>query len=126
MKARQEERNLERKVLLISGGARGIGRAVGIQMAGEGWDVALSYLTSDDAAEQTQKEIENAGGRALAIRADVSEQAGAEHLVGQVLERWGHIDGLVNAVGPFRRTNIMEETPEGWRAMFAGNLDSVF
>lgn len=116
----------ERRVALITGGARGIGRAIGIDLARSGWSVAFCYRTSAAEAAETREQIERVGARALAVRADVSDPQQAEALVRQVEEMWGRIDALINCAGPYHRVPILEETPEGWREMLANNLDPVF
>jgi 3-oxoacyl-[acyl-carrier protein] reductase len=117
---------MDGRVALITGGARGIGRAVGIDLAANGWTVAFCYRTSAEDARATQAEIEQAGGAALAIEADVSDPAAGQRMVAQVLEAWGRIDALINGAGPYHRVNILDETIDGWREMFTNNLDPVF
>src|SRR5689334_7330291 len=117
---------MDGRVALITGGARGIGRAVGIDLAARGWAVAFCYRTSAEDARATQAEIERAGGAALAIQADVSDPAAGQRMVTQVLEAWGRIDALINGAGPYHRVNILDETVDGWREMFTNNLDPVF
>jgi 3-oxoacyl-[acyl-carrier protein] reductase len=114
------------RVALITGGARGIGRATGVSLGRDGWRVAFCYRRSAEAAEETRAAIEAAGGAALAVRADVADPAAAEALVGAVLARWGRVDALVNCAGPFRRVALLDETPEGWREVFDANLHAVF
>jgi 3-oxoacyl-[acyl-carrier protein] reductase len=117
---------MERRVALITGGARGIGRAVGLDLAATGWAVAFCYRTSAADAQATRAALEARGAPALAIQADVSDPAAAEALVRQVEDAWGRIDALVNCAGPYHRVDILQETPEGWRAMLTNNLDPVF
>lgn len=117
---------MNERVALITGGARGIGRAIGLDLAAAGWSVALCYRTSAADAADTAAKIEGQGARALAIQADVSDPAAAEALARQVESAWGRIDALINCAGPYHRVNLMNETPEGWREMFANNLDPVF
>src|SRR5262245_22422830 len=114
------------RVALITGGARGIGRAIGLDLARTGWAVAFCYRTSEAAAAETRAELEAAGARALAVRADVSDPAAAEALVRRVEEAWGRIDALVHCAGPFHRVELLRETPTGWREMFDNNLHPVF
>jgi 3-oxoacyl-[acyl-carrier protein] reductase len=114
------------RVALIPGGAKGIGRAVAIDRASNGWSVALCYRTSAGDAEHTRAEIEAMGVRAFVMVADVSDSAACDRLVDAVRQQWGRIDALINAAGPYHRVNILDETPEGWREMFANNLDPVF
>ena len=114
------------RVALIPGGAKGIGRQIGLRLAERGWAVALAYRTSEQAAEETRRAIEARGGAALALRADVSIPGECQDLVQRVTEWKGPIHALVNCAGPYHRVDILKETPEGWREMFASNLDCLF
>jgi len=114
------------RIALIPGGAKGIGRRIGIDLAQRGWSVAIAYRTSRDAAEETVGQIEAAGGKGLAAAADVSVPADCERLVKAVVGWQGRVDALVNCAGPFHRVDLFSETPEGWREMFANNLDCLF
>lgn len=114
------------RVALITGGAKGIGRAVALDLAGRGWSVAICYRTSHREAEETRAGIARQGSQALAIPCDVSDPAAAEALVRQVEQAWGRVDALINGAGPYHRVNLLDETVEGWRSMFANNLDPVF
>ncbi len=114
------------RVALITGGAKGIGRAIGLDLAAAGWGVALCYRTSADEARAAVTEIEHRGAKALAVRADVSDPEQVRSLFAEVEGKLGAPDALVHAAGPYHRVDVLEETPEGWRAMFANNLDSLF
>ncbi len=114
------------KVALIPGGAKGIGREVGLRLGERGWAVALCYRNSRNDAEATAHAIEERGGKALAMHADVSRPEVCEVLVDHVQEWQGRIDALIHCAGPYHRLNLLDETPAGWREMFAGNLDSLF
>lgn len=114
------------RVALITGGARGIGRAIGLDLAAAGWSVAFCYRTSAADAAETAAQIEAAGARALALQADVSDPSAAERLAQEVQGAWGRVDALVNCAGPYHRVPLLQETPEGWREMFTNNLDPVF
>jgi 3-oxoacyl-[acyl-carrier protein] reductase len=114
------------RVALITGGARGIGKAIGLDLARAGWAVAFCYRTSETAAAETRAALESAGARALALRADVSDSAAAEDLVRRVERAWGRIDALVHCAGPYHRVELLQETPEGWREMIDNNLHPVF
>jgi 3-oxoacyl-[acyl-carrier protein] reductase len=115
-----------RRVALVTGGARGIGRGVALHLAASGWDVAICYRTSATEAELTRRDLEALGARAVAVRADVSDPERAADLFGQVQAGLGPADALVHAAGPYHRAALLEETPAGWREMMAGNLDSFF
>lgn len=114
------------RVALITGGAKGIGRAVGIRLAEGGWAVAFCYRTSAEAAEETAHLIEQHGGRALPVRCDVADPTGCEALVERATREYRRIDALLNCAGPYRRVPLLEETVDGWRAMFDNNLHPVF
>jgi 3-oxoacyl-[acyl-carrier protein] reductase len=115
-----------RRVALIPGGARGIGRAIAQALAERDWDVAVCYRTSQDDAQVAIKAIEACGGAGLALCADVSQPDTCMELFDQVLAWRGQIDALVHCAGPFHRVDLLDETAEGWRTMFANNLDSLF
>ena len=116
----------ERRVALVTGGARGLGRGIGLDMASRGWDVAFTYRSSDAAASETQAALRDAGAAAVAVRADVSDPGACEELVRRVERELGAIEAIVHAAGPYHRVPLLEETVEGWRAMFEGNLHPVF
>lgn len=114
------------RVALITGGARGIGRAIGLDLARAGWAVAFCFRSSVDAAEETRRTIEATGARVVAVRADVSNPEVAAGLVRQVEEAWGRIDALINCAGPYHLVELLRETPADWRDAFEENLHPVF
>jgi len=114
------------KVALITGGARGIGRAVALDLAGAGWSVAICYRSSAQEAEEVGKAVKQKGAASLALRSDVSDPQQAAALVRRVHEAWGRIDALINGAGPYRRVSLLQETHEGWHSMFDNNLHPVF
>ena len=116
----------EERVALITGGARGIGRAVALSLAAQGWSVAICYRTSRPQAEETIAAVTGKGVRGLAEQCDVSDPKAAVGLAEKVEREWGRIDALINCAGPYHRVNLLEETVEGWREMFDNNLHPVF
>ena len=114
------------RVAVITGGARGIGRGIALELAAQGWSVAFTYRTSEQAAQETTAAIEAHGGKAQALRCDVSDPVAGRRMLELVEQTWGRIDGLVHCAGPYHRINLMEETPEGWASMFDNNLHPVF
>ncbi len=114
------------RVALITGGARGIARAIALDLAQAGWSIALCYRTSKDDADSAVRAIEGLGSRALAVQCDVADPVASAAFVKQVEDTWGRIDALVNGAGPYHRVPILEETAEGWRGMFDTNLHPVF
>ncbi len=117
---------MSERVALITGGARGIGRGVALDLAKEGWSIAICYRTSQRDAEEVKHTIDGLGAKALAIQCDVSKPDEATRLVQEVEQTFGKIDALINGAGPYHRVPLMEETPEGWSEMFTNNLDPVF
>jgi 3-oxoacyl-[acyl-carrier protein] reductase len=113
-------------VAVITGGARGIGRAVALDLAAQKWRAAICYRTSEHEAAETAREISLRGGEPMAVRCDVSDPAAAKNLIRQVEQAWGRIDALINCAGPYHRLNLLDETPEGWNEMFDHNLHPVF
>ena len=116
----------EQKVALITGGARGIARAVTLDLAARGWSVAICYRTSAKEASDVIVAVKQAGTKGLAFQSDVSDAGAATELVRRVYEEWGRIDALINGAGPYHRVSLLEETIEGWHSMFDNNLHPVF
>ncbi len=113
-------------VAVITGGARGIGRAVALDLAAQKWRVAICYRTSETEAAETAREIAARGGEPLAVRCDVSDPTAAKNLILQVEQTWERIDALINCAGPYHRLNLLDETPAGWNEMFDHNLHPIF
>ena len=114
------------RVALITGGARGIGRAVALDLASCGWSVAICYRTSANEAAEVVDAARQKGVDALALQADVSKAEAAANLVQQVSRQWGRIDALINGAGPYHRVSLLQETHDGWHSMFDNNLHPVF
>lgn len=117
---------MNQHVALITGGAKGIGRGIALDLASRQWKIAFCYRTSEGEAQTTAQEIMQRGGHALAIRCDVSDPVAAKNMVAQVETEWGRVDVLINGAGPYHRINLFDETVEGWNEMFAGNLHPIF
>ncbi len=117
---------MNQHVALITGGAKGIGRGIALDLASRQWNIAFCYRTSDTEAKTTAQEITQRGGQALAIRCDVSDSVAAKNIITQVEKEWGRIDVLINGAGPYHRINLFDETVAGWKEMFDGNLHPIF
>jgi 3-oxoacyl-[acyl-carrier protein] reductase len=117
---------MDSKAALITGGARGIGRAVALDLASRGWSVAICYRTSASEAGEVIDAVKRHGTSALALKCDVSDPSAATAMVHQVASQWGRIDALINGAGPYHRIPLLEETDQGWHAMFDNNLHPVF
>jgi len=118
--------DLAGKVALITSGSRGIGRAIGLRLAGQGADVAFSYRGNAEAARATAGDIEALGRRALAIQGDVRDPESADAVVKAALEAFGRIDILVNNAGITRDDLIMRMSADDWRDVLETNLFGAF
>ena len=114
------------KVALITGGARGIGKAVALDLAKQGWSVAICFRTSAKEAADVIDGVKQRGARGAAFQCDVSDPDAAVGLVRQVNEEWGRVDSLINCAGPYHRISLLKETNAGWHSMFDNNLHPVF
>jgi 3-oxoacyl-[acyl-carrier protein] reductase len=117
---------IDQKVALISGGARGIGRAIALDLAASGWAIAICYRTSAAAAREVIDAAEQKGSSGLALQCDVSDAEAVVGWVQQVHQKWGRVDALINGAGPYHRVSLLHETLEGWHSMFDNNLHPVF
>lgn len=117
---------LDGKVALVTGGSRGIGKAIALKFASEGADVVFTYLSNKAAAEQTERELGQFGHRVKAYASDASSFESAHELVKQVIEDFSRIDILVNNAGITRDTLLMRMTEQQWDEVLNGNLKSAF
>jgi len=112
-----------RKVLLVTGGGRGIGAATCILAAQKGWDVAVNYTANADAAQQVVKQIQATGARAMAVQADVADEGQVLAMFKQVKAELGPLQGLVNNAGVIDVTARLDEMSMArWRRMFDVNV----
>jgi 3-oxoacyl-[acyl-carrier protein] reductase len=118
--------DLSGKTAVVTGGSRGIGRAIALRLAGEGADVCISYRGNAAAADEVVAAIEAAGRSGMAVQADVVEQDSAKVLIDAALERFGRIDILINNAGITRDDLIMRMKPEDWNDVIATNLSGAF
>ena len=117
---------LQNRIALVTGGSRGIGRAIALELASQGAAVAVNYHNSPQAADEVVQGIEAMGGRAIALQADVSDYEQAQGLVKAVIELLGGLDILVNNAGIIRDNLIMMMKEEDWDAVINTNLKSTF
>ncbi len=118
--------DLSGKSALVTGGSRGIGKAIGLRLATQGADVAFSYKGNEAAARETAREIQALGRRALAVQGDVSDVDAADVVVKAALDAFGTLDILVNNAGITRDDLIMRMSPEAWREVLETNLFGAF
>lgn len=117
---------LQGKIALVTGGSRGIGRAIALRLAAEGARVAINYRSQAEAAEAVAAEIRAQGGDAALFAADVSDSARANQLVDAVKQHFGRLDLLVNNAGVIRDGLILGMEDEDWRTVLSTNLDGAF
>jgi 3-oxoacyl-[acyl-carrier protein] reductase len=118
--------DLSGKTAVVTGGSRGIGRAIALRLASQGADVCISYRGNTAAADATVAEMTAMGRRALAVQADVSEMDAAKGLIDAALSHLERIDILVNNAGITRDDLIMRMKPEDWNDVIATNLSGTF
>lgn len=118
--------SLSDKVVVVTGGGRGIGAAIASRAAEAGADVAVGYLERREAAEAVVKEIRSTGGTAEAVQADVSDPAGAKRLIATAEEVFGRVDGLVNNAGIMPTTPLLDLDDDEWQSVLATNLSGPF
>lgn len=117
---------LEGKTCLVTGGSRGIGKAIALKLADFGADVAITYARSAEAAEEVKAEIEKKGRRSKALQADAVNYEKAEAVITEIVEDWDKIDVIVNNAGITKDNLILRMTEEQWDDVITTNLKSVF
>lgn len=118
--------SMQGKVAVVTGGSRGIGRAVCLALAGRGADVVIGYAGNDQAAQQTAEDCRDAGGRAVTMKADVAAAEGGEALFQTALEAFGRVDILVNNAGITRDTLILRMSEQDFDRVLDVNLKGAF
>ena len=116
----------DRKVALVTGGSRGIGRGCALELARAGYDIAINFAGNEEAANKTVEDIKALGVDAEAFKFDVSDKDAADNGVAKVLERFGRIDVLVNNAGITRDGLFMRMSADNWNAVINTNLSSAF
>ncbi len=115
-------------VAIVTGGSRGIGRAICVELAGLGYATAVNYARNEAAADECVAQIRAAGGKALAVQADVANSEDRERLVASTLEHFGRLDVLVNNAGITSpgRLDLLDATEESWERVMGTNLKGPF
>lgn len=113
------------RTAVVTGGARGIGRATALQLAAAGAQVAITYRTQESPAEETVERIRSLGGRALALEADLTSERAAPDVCEKVTEAFGPIDFLVNNAGWYSPASPTDEDLSHWEAVLDANLTTA-
>ncbi len=116
----------DKKVALVTGGSRGIGKACALELARAGYDVVINYAGNVDAANKTVEEIKALGVDSAAYKFDVSDKEQVNANIAEIVEKYGRIDVLVNNAGITRDGLFMRMSDENWDAVINTNLSSAF
>jgi 3-oxoacyl-[acyl-carrier protein] reductase len=117
---------LQGKVAVVTGGSRGIGRAIAETFAREGAHVAVNYVQASEEASRVLEQIRTAGGSAISVMADVSQRDQAQKLVDETVKAFGRLDILVNNAGIRTEGTVLDTTEEDWDRTMAVNLKGPF
>jgi 3-oxoacyl-(acyl-carrier-protein) reductase len=117
---------LKGRTALVTGGSRGIGRAIAIALGEEGADVAINYVASEKAARDVAETITKMGRRAMIAQADVGDYPDTFRMAQEILREFGHLDILVNNAGINSDKTFVKMDHASWRKVLAINLDGVF
>jgi acetoacetyl-CoA reductase len=117
---------LKDKVAIVTGGSRGIGAAIALELAKNGVKIVINYNTGKELADKMVMVINEMGGEAYAVQADVSDSTEAEHLVQEAIDHFGKLDILINNAGITRDSTFKKLCEEDWRKVIDVNLNSVY
>ncbi|TDM03999.1 3-oxoacyl-[acyl-carrier-protein] reductase [Macrococcus carouselicus] len=111
---------------LVTGASRGIGRAIALQLAADGYDIVVNYAGSKDKAEEVVSLIEESGRKAIAVQANVSDKEAVKTMINQAIETFGSIDVVINNAGITRDNLMMRMKENEWQDVIDTNLTGVF
>src|SRR6185369_9343284 len=114
------------RTALVTGGSRGIGRAIALALAQEGADVAINYVSNEAPAREIAEAIGALGRRAMLAQADVADYPDTYRMAQDVLKEFGHLDILINNAGVTSDKSFVKMDHASWRKVLAINLDGVF
>jgi 3-oxoacyl-[acyl-carrier protein] reductase len=117
---------LEGKKAIVTGGSRGIGRAISLMYAKEGADVLVNYHSNDAAAKETVAEIEKLGRKGVAVAADVADYTSAQNMVDECVKQLGGVDIVVNNAGVSKPSMLLKMKEEDWDAIIGIHLKAAF
>ena len=118
--------SFENKIVLITGASRGIGKQLALTFAKKGARVIINYVKETTQAEEVVNEIKTLGQESIAIRADVTDYKQVEHMVQEILQRYGKIDVLINNAGTFKDSLIRNMEKDVWNEIIDVNLNGVY
>lgn len=118
--------NLGKKIALITGGSRGIGRAIAIELSKQDYNIVITYINNEDSAKKVIDEVEKNGAEALAVQGDISIEEDVNKIIEIVNERFGAIDVLVNNAGITKDNLLIRMKSEEWDDVINTNLKGVY
>jgi len=118
--------SLENRVAVITGGTRGIGKGIALDLARHGAKIALAYRANKGAAQNALRQLQTVCSDCIAVETNIIEAVRAEQLIKTVADRYGRIDVLVNNVGEFRWGTLAESSIDEWMSIFDSNVMTVF
>ena len=116
----------ENKTVLVTGGSRGIGKEIALKFAKQGYDVIINYVSDKTDTEELKKELEANGGKALIVKADVTNPEQIENLVKTAIETFGKIDVLINNAGITKDNLLMRMSEEEFDKVIEVNLKGTY
>lgn len=119
-------KSLENKIALVTGASRGLGRGIAIELAAHGAEVIVNYNGSENRASEVVKEIQDAGGKAVKMQADVSDQVSTDRLFKEIMRLYGRLDILINNAGTSQAKDIFDITNDDWNRIINTNLTSGY
>lgn len=117
---------MDKKIALVTGASRGIGKQIALALAKEGYDIAFSFNSNKEMAEIVKHEIEEIGSKAVAIKADVSSKEDVDNMIKLIGEELGTVDVLVNNAGITKDNLLIRMSEEDWDDVITVNLKSAF
>ena len=121
-----EKMKLKGKSAVVTGGGRGVGRAISVAFAKEGANVVVNYVSNDRAANETVEMVKKVGGNGLAVKADVATMEGAQEVIDSCVKKFGRIDILVNNAGFTRPAMLLKMTEKQWDEVVDCHLKGPF
>jgi 3-oxoacyl-[acyl-carrier protein] reductase len=121
-----DTKRFQDKTVIVTGGSRGIGRAIALEFGKEGANVVVNYFKEKQKADEVAAQIESSGGHTLIYQADVSSEEQVAKMVAATMEKFGHVDILVNNAGIVVDKPFSQKTVEDWQKMLAVDLIGPF
>ena len=118
--------SLKGKVAIVTGGNSGIGKAIALELARQGANIAIDYVVHPEATEEEERQIRAMGDQAIGVRADVSKVAELQNLIDETVKAFGRVDIMINNAGVETRTSILDTTEAQYAKVMDINLKSAF